>query len=167
MGQLVSGLVWAASAVVASLGTPMAAFLVLVVGGFFIFPLTTLGLRLLGGPARLSPGNPFTGLGMQAAFVVPLLLPLVGVAAHHRENWFYPAMMLIVGAHYLPFITLYGMPLFGALAALLIGLALLLAHQPHLPLAVPAWITVAVLLAFAVLGLLQVRREEAGALPGH
>jgi hypothetical protein len=55
VGQLVSGLLWLASAVAATSGTARQAILILVVGGFFIFPLTTLGLRLLGGPWKLSP----------------------------------------------------------------------------------------------------------------
>src|SRR5204863_6985558 len=84
MGQLVSGLIWLGSAAAATWGTPRLAILLLVGGGFFIFPLTLLGLRLLGGPWKPSRGNPLTALGMQVAFVLPLGLPLVGAATLHR-----------------------------------------------------------------------------------
>ncbi len=90
-------------------------------------------------------------LAMQVAFMVPLNMLLVGAAALYRINWFYPAFMLIVGTHYLPFIFLYGMWEFAVLAAILIlggiGIAML----------VPAsftfggWFTGVVFLAFAVL----------------
>ena len=98
MGQLVSGLLWLASAAAATWGTMRTAILVLVVGGFFIFPLTTLGLRLLGGPWKLRSDNPLGALGMQVAFVLPLCLPLVGAVAHHHLPWFYPAFMVLLGA---------------------------------------------------------------------
>ena len=72
MGQLVSGLLWLGSGVTATYSTPRAGIVVLVVGGFFIFPATILGLRLLGGPWKLRPENPFSALGMQGAFVLRL-----------------------------------------------------------------------------------------------
>jgi hypothetical protein len=61
------------------------------------------------------------GLAMQVAFIAPLSLPVVGAAALYNINWFYPAFMLVLGTHYMPFIFLYGMWEFGVLAALLIG----------------------------------------------
>ena len=158
MGQLVSGLLWLGSAAAATWSTPRAAIILLVVGGFFIFPLTMLGLRLMGGPWKLSPANPLNALGMQVAFVLPLCLPLVGAAAAHRMLWFYPAFMILLGAHYLPFVFLYGMKMFGALAAILVSLGIVLAHGHSF--SGPAWITGAVLLVFAVAGLLIERREH-------
>jgi hypothetical protein len=81
----------------------------MVLGGVFIFPLTQLGLRLMGRPASVRPKNPLNGLAMQVAFTVPLAIPVIGAAALYNVNWFYPAFMIILGAHYLPFIFLYGM----------------------------------------------------------
>ena len=161
MGQLVSGLVWLASAAAATFSTPHAAILVLVVGGFFIFPLTTLGLRLLGGPWKLSPENPLTGLGMQVAFVLPLSLPVVGAVAVHHLEWFYPAFIVVLGAHYLPFVFLYGMRLFAVLSFGLVALGIALAHRQGGSFATPAWITGVILLSFAALGLGQVSRAHA------
>ena len=51
----------------------------------------------------------------------PSNLPLIFAATAYRQNWFYPAFMVALGSHYLPFIFLYGMWQFGVLAALLIG----------------------------------------------
>ena len=161
MGQLVSGLLWLGSAAAATYGSPRAGIVVLVVGGFFIFPATMLGLRLLGGPWKLRPENPFSALGMQVAFVLPLCLPVVAAVAVHHLAWFYPAFMVVLGAHYLPFVFLYGMPMFWGLSVSLVGLGVALAHHPAGSFAGPAWVTGALLLAFAVLGLLLIRRETA------
>ena len=120
VGQLVSGALWLTSAALATWSTPRNAILLLVVGGFFIFPLTQLGLRLLGGPSSLRRENPLGALGMQVAFVLPLSLPVVGAAALYRLEWFYPAFMVVLGAHYLPFVFLYGMRMFAILAGALV-----------------------------------------------
>lgn len=160
MGQLVSGLLWAASAGLATWATPRQAILLLVVGGFFIFPLTQLGLRLMGGPAGLPPDNPLGGLGMQVAFVLPLTLPVVGAATLYKTEWFYPAFMIVLGAHYLPFVFLYGMRLFAVLSALLVVLGVAIGLRAQESFAIGAWITAGVLLVFALLGLGAVRRER-------
>jgi hypothetical protein len=161
MGQLVSGMLWLGSAAAATYATPRTAILLLIVGGFFIFPLTTLGLRLLGRPWKLGAANPFSGLGMQVAFVLPLCLPVVAAVGIHHLDWFYPAFMVVLGAHYLPFIFLYGMPMFGGLSFVLVGSGIALAHRVGGSFAGPAWITGGLLLVFAVLGLVLVRREQA------
>jgi len=152
MGQLVSGVLWMASAALATWSTDRWAIGLLVVGGFFIYPLTLLGLRIIGHSATTSNDNPFNRLGMQVAFVLPLSLPVVGAAALYRPEWFYPAFMIVLGAHYLPFVTLYGMRLFYVLAGILVGAGLALALFLSLPSATGAWFTGIVLIVFAILG---------------
>ncbi|HEX9166296.1 MAG TPA: hypothetical protein VF862_10315 [Gemmatimonadales bacterium] len=160
IGQLVSGLIWLGSAALGTWGTSRQAILFLVIGGMFIFPLTTLGLLLLGGPTRVSAGNPLHGLGAQVALVLPLTLPVVGAAAMHRLDWFYPAFMVALGAHYLPFVFLYGMRLFGLLAVGLVALGLAMSQQSAGGWADPAWITGAVLLLFSAAGWMATRHER-------
>jgi hypothetical protein len=70
----------------------------------------------------LSKENPFGTLAMQIAFVIPLCYPVIAAATIHNTNWFFPAFLVVVGAHYLPFIFLYGMWQFGILSVLLVGL---------------------------------------------
>jgi hypothetical protein len=160
VGQLVSAVLWAASAALATWGRPRQAIIVLVVGGFFIFPATQLGLRLLGRTGRLAPSNPFGQLGMQVAFTLPLSLPLVGAAALYRMEWFYPAFMIVLGAHYLPFVFLYGMPMFYALAGVLVAAGFAIGRFSPGPWHVGAWITAVTLLAFGVVGRVLLNREE-------
>jgi hypothetical protein len=125
-GQLVSSGVWFLSAASSTYFSFRTGILVLVIAGFFIFPLTQLLLRLMGRPSSLPKGHPMNGLAMQVAFTLPLTLPLVFAATAYRQSWFYPAFMIALGSHFLPFIFMYGMGEFGVLAAVLIGSGVLI-----------------------------------------
>jgi hypothetical protein len=159
-GQLVSGVVWLLSAVLATWHSPKSAIIALVAGGFFIFPLTQLFLRLTGRSASLPKGHPMNALGMQIAFTLPLNLPLVAAATFCRQNWFYPAFMIVLGTHYLPFIFLYGMPQFGVLAAFLIGAGVAIGLYAPSAFSLGAWLTAAILLLFAFVGRSVALRES-------
>lgn len=149
VGSAVSGTIWLASATAATWGTIRTAVILLVVGGMFIFPLTRLVLGLFGRPSSLGRGHPMNGLATQVAFIVPLTLPVAGAAALYEPSWFYPAVMVIVGAHYLPFVFLYGMGAFAILAAALVAAGLALALGPVEAFAAGGWITAFALIAFA------------------
>jgi hypothetical protein len=103
-GQLISGFIWLVSAFFATFISAKAGIVILIVGGIFIFPLTQLLLRALGRPFSLPKGHPMNGLAIQTAFTLPLNLPLVAMASIHHMFSFYPAVMIILGTHYLPFI---------------------------------------------------------------
>jgi hypothetical protein len=159
MGQLVSGILWLVTAALATWGSPRAAIMFVVFGGTLIFPLTRLGLALIGHRVAITPGNPLNGLAMQVAFTLPLSLPVVGAAALYRLDWFFPAFMIIIGAHYLPFVFLYGMRMFAVLCALLVSAGLGLAVYAPPSFAAGAWVTCGLLLAFAFAGRWVARRE--------
>jgi hypothetical protein len=160
-GQLVSGVLWLTAAAVGTVSSPTAAIAILLLGGILIFPMTMVSLRLAGRPASLPTGHPMAGLATQIAFTVPLGLLVALAVTGYRLEWFFPAAMVIVGAHYLPFVFLYGMPHYAALAAILafggVGLALWGPGQFSLG----AWITGLVLLTFAFLLRASVRTELA------
>lgn len=151
-GQLVSSCIWFASAGLATWYSPKAGIVALVGGSFFIFPLTQLLLRAMGGPFSLPKGHPMNALAMQIAFIVPFSLPLVGAAAIHQLTWFYPALMIVVGSHYMPFIFLYGMRQFGALAGILISAGIFIGLYGPSNFSLGGWLTAVTLLAFAFLG---------------
>jgi hypothetical protein len=154
VGQLVSACIWFASAATATFVDPATGFWTLAVGGAAIFPLTQAILRLSGRPASLSPENPLRGLAMQIAFTVPLVLPVAGAATLHRLGWFYPACLVIVGAHYLPFVFLYGMKTFALLAAALLGAGYALGFMVPQEVVLGGWVGGAILFAFAFVLLL-------------
>ena len=158
-GQLVSGLIWLFAAAISVGSQPRIGMAVLFFGGMLIFPFTQGTLRLMGRPARVSTENKLWGLGSQIAFTVPLNFLLVGAATLYREHWFFPAAMIVVGAHYLPFVTLYGMKMFAALAAILIfagtGLAL---YAPEY-FSLGGWFTAVTLILFAFIARQHILRE--------
>ncbi len=158
-GQLVAALLWGASGAACTWHSLRLGELVLILGGFFIFPLTQLVLRSMGHAYALPKGHPMNALGMQVAFTLPLTLPLViGIAALHPA-WFYPALMIILGAHYLPFIFMYGMWQFGVLAAMLIVSGVAIAMYLPAPVSFGAWLTAALLFVFALVGRWVVRSD--------
>ncbi len=158
-GQAVSGLIWLVSACFASWGNPRTAIVVLVVGGFFIFPITEILVRSVGSRMKLDRRNSLPQLGMQVAFVLPLSMPLLVPVCQYNLNLFFPALMILVGAHYLPFVFLYGMRMFAVLAAALLGGGVLIAMNLSSNFSIGAWYTGTILLIFAVVGKSLVHNE--------
>ena len=159
VGQLVSGALWLLSTAISTWVSPARGIAVLCLGGFLIFPLTLLGLRMLGGPATLRADNPLSYLAMQIAFTVPLSLPLVGAATLHHLNWFYPACMIVVGAHYFPFVFLYGMWQFWILGGLMVAGGVMIGMYASTSFTLGAWVTAVLLMAFAFVGRSVAQRE--------
>jgi hypothetical protein len=78
--------------------------------GCLIFLPTQLVLILLGRPASASRINPLNGLAKEITFSVLLCILVIYAAARYKYNinWYYPAFVIVVGAHYRPFMFLYG-----------------------------------------------------------
>ena len=151
-GQLVSSAIWLLSAALGTWVTPKASILTVIIGGFWIFPLTQMLLRLLGHRATVSRENLFNSLGMQVAFVLPFSMLLLVPVGFYKLNWFFPALMILLGAHYLPFATLYGMRMFLLLAAILLVMGVLIAHWFSGTFSLGAWLGGLTLFAFAWIG---------------
>ncbi|GAA1768159.1 DUF7010 family protein [Agromyces humatus] len=148
-GPLVSTIVWAVANAVFYWVSPAAGMAALFIGGMFIFPLATLVLKLMGGSAALPKGHPSAALAMQSAFTVPLGLLVAIVLGTFEPLLFFPASLIIVGAHYLVFISLYGMKLFGVLAGALITVGVItLFWLPNLG-DISGWLGAAVFLVFS------------------
>ncbi len=163
-GQLLSGLIWALSAAIGTWVSPGYGMVALFLVSAMLFPLTQLALRLMGRPAKLSPGNTLGQLATQIAFTVPVGFLLVAAATLYRESWFFPASMIVVGAHYLPFIFLYGMWQFGALAAALIFGGWGLAQFGPDTFSLGGWVSAVIFIAFAFWGRsVALKEENAGA----
>ena len=132
--------------------TPRASIPTVVIGGFFIFLLTQMLLRLSGRRARVRKENTFHSLGMQVAFVLPFSMLLLVPVGLYNLNWFFPALMVLLGAHYLPFATLYGMRMFLFLAGILIGAGVVIAQYFSGTFSLGAWVAGVALFAFAWVG---------------
>jgi hypothetical protein len=158
-GQLVSSVIWFSSAALGTWSTSRAAILTVVIGGIFIFPLTRLLLRITGRPSKLSSTNPLHQLAMQVAFTLPLSMLLLVPVTAFRLYWFYPALMILVGAHYLPFTFLYGMRMFAVLGAILIASGVVIALQYPGSFSLGGWVGGLALLIFSFIGRATVMAE--------
>ncbi len=151
-GQLVSSVIWLVAAALGTWVTPKASILTVVTSGFFIFPLTQMLLRLSGRRTSVSRENAFNGLGMQVAFVLPFSMLLLVPVGHYDLNLFFPALMVLLGAHYFPFATLYGMRMFLFLGGILIAAGVVIAHWFSGTFSLGAWIAGLALFVFAWIG---------------
>ena len=159
-GQLVSGIIWLIASGVSVMLSEQIGMATLFFGCMMIFPLTQLTLKLMGRPAKVHKSNRLWQLGSQIAFTVPINFVLVGAIILFRPLWFFPAAMVIVGAHYLPFITLYGMKIYGVLAGVLIVLGLAIGLYGPEVFSLGGWITGIVLVVFSVIIRVLVHRSE-------
>ncbi|MCD4711657.1 MAG: hypothetical protein K8R73_00095 [Clostridiales bacterium] len=159
-GQLVSGIIWLISAGISVVFSPNLGMAALFFGCMGSFPLTQMTLKLIGRRAKVGKENGLWALGSQIAFTVPLNFLLVGAIILYRPLWFYPAAMIIVGTHYLPFITLYGMRMFAVLSAsLIIGGVYFALYGPQV-FSLGGWCTGIALIVFAIIGRTIVLNEE-------
>lgn len=162
-GQLVSGLIWLGAAGVSSFATPQTGMVVLFFGSMLIFPMTQAALRLMGRSAKVSPENKLWGLGSQIAFTVPINFLLVGAATLYRETWFFPAALIVVGSHYLPFVTLYGMKMFALLAGLMVAAGAGIGLYGSDQFSLGGWVGAGLLIIFAFIGrAISLREEQTG-----
>lgn len=122
-GVVASGAVWAVAGVFSLALSPRAGAYALLAGGALIFPVGVLLAKLLGRRGTHARGNPLGTLAQEGTFwlmagiVVAVALYLV------RPAWFFPAMLLAIGARYLTFQTLYGLRAYWALGSALCALA--------------------------------------------
>lgn len=120
-GILSSGSAWLLAAIVAALVTPMSGVLTLVFAGMLIFPVSVLVCRLIGASGKHSKDNPLAPLAMEGTIWMLLSIPVAIAAAMYRLEWFFPAMLFVIGGRYLTFSTLYGKRVYWLFGATLVA----------------------------------------------
>jgi len=121
-GMLVSAAVWALAGGVASGGAFVNAVWTLFIGGMAIHPLGLLLAKALGRPGS-AKGNPLDRLAFESTITMILALPLAYGVSLHRADWFFPAMLLVIGGRYVVFASIYGLRLYWACGAVLAAAA--------------------------------------------
>jgi hypothetical protein len=159
-GMLTSAAVWLTAGIVSLLVSPERAVWTLFIGGMLIHPISVLLTKAMGRSGKHSPGNPLGSLAMATTFWLVLSLPLAYCVSLLRIEWFFPAMLLVIGGRYLTFSTLFGARIYwacgGALAVA--GYALARANaRPELG----AFTGAAIEAAFATAIFVTARRESA------
>ena len=156
----VESLLWLLSATLGAAGQIPAAMLILLLGGMFVYPVSTGISRLLKMP-KPDPSNRLAILVTWIALTIPLGIPLVFMATSGSgQNLFFPAFAVLVGAHWLPFAYVYAMKSFVALAAILVLAGILFGFVLPQFFAACGFVTGGVLLLFAILHFFIVRSER-------
>jgi len=119
VGIIISGLIWLTSAIVSFQFSAKQAIWTLLIGGVFIHPLSVLISKAMGLSGTHTNGNPFGKLAMEGTIFMLMCLPLAfGLSLQHNE-WFFQAMLMIIGGRYLTFASMYGNRLYWILGAVL------------------------------------------------
>ena len=126
LGVLTSAMAWFVAGVVAWKVSPSAGVVALLAGGVLIFPVSTLLDKAIGRSGAHSKGNPLASLAMAGTVWLILSLPLAWVISTHRTEWFFPAMLCVIGGRYLTFHTLFGLRVYLACGAALAAAGVLL-----------------------------------------
>lgn len=156
----VEGFLWVLSATLGAAGQIPVAMLVLLIGGMFIYPIATVVSRFLKMP-KPEDSNQLAILSTWIALTIPLGLPLIFMATSAgRENLFFPAFTVLVGAHWLPFAYVYSMKSFAALAVILVLAGILFGFIFTQLFAVCGFVTGGILFFFAILHYAITRRER-------
>lgn len=108
LGMLTSSLVWLVAGIVALRMSASAAVIALFFGGMLIHPISVVLCKACGRSARHSKGNPFGGLALASTGWLIFSLPLAYVVSLYRVEWFFPAMLFVIGGRYLTFSTMFG-----------------------------------------------------------
>ncbi len=157
-GIVASATVWFMAGVIATVSTPDRAVWALLLGGVLIHPIAVLLSKAIGRSGTHTAGNPLAPLAREGTVFFLLGIPLAYAVSRYRIEWFFPAMLLLIGGRYLTFSTLYGMRVYWACGATLV-MAAYLVVATGASIAAGAFAGAAVELLFAAAVVVLVRRE--------
>ncbi len=123
-GVFVSGLIWTISGFVPLYATNTGSMLTLFFGGMLIHPLSMLLSKSLNCSGQHQKDNPLAKLALETTILLFFGLFIAFTVARLNPEWFYPIMLLTIGARYLMFQTLYGMKAYWVLGASLMGMGM-------------------------------------------
>lgn len=131
-GVLVSGMIWLMAGISAMHFTKETSLLVLFFGGMLIHPVGVLIDKLLKRSGQAQKGNPLTKLAFENTVFLFVGLFIAYLVYQLQIDWVFSIMLLIIGARYLTFQSVYGMKIYWALGFALIGAGVicLISNQP-------------------------------------
>lgn len=155
---LLEGIFWILAGVVGQLGSKNIGILIIIFSGVFFYPLSQLFQLILKRP-KISKENPLKALFTQISLIIPFSFPLIFMLIKENVNLFFPALSIIVGAHYLPFIFSYQMKTYWLLSALLVigGIVFGFIIEEHF--ANCAYFTGSILILFSIIHRYLIKKE--------
>jgi hypothetical protein len=116
IGVITSGIMWITSALISYIYSPTQAIWVLLIGGALISPVSSV-LEKLKGLRGHNVGNPLKYLAIESTIWMIMCIPLAYGLSIQNTEWFFQAMLLIIGGRYLTFATIFGNKLYWILGA--------------------------------------------------
>jgi hypothetical protein len=93
-------------------------------GGMLIFPLSSVIEKIVFRASSADKSNPFIRFSLENTVILFAGLFIAYFSIQASQGWFYPIMLLVIGARYFPFATAYGNRMFWVLGAALIAFGL-------------------------------------------
>lgn len=157
-GMLASSMTWLCAAIAAMQTSPKQAVWVLFIGGMLIHPAGVLISKLFGRPGNHAKGNPLGSLAWASTLWLIFSLPLAYAVSLLRIEWFFPAMLLVIGGRFLVFSSLFGMRIYWGCGLALAGAGYFLGQANASP-ALSAFAGAAIEGTFAAIIFVLHRRE--------
>lgn len=157
-GVLASGTVWLIAGIVATVSGLWTSVITLYVGGIFIHPIGVLIAKAFGRSGKHEKGNRMGALAIESTFAMFVGLFIAFVVAQRIPNWFFSIMLLVIGARYFVFQTIYGDRtywVFGGVLCLAGAICMILDLHYHFP----ALLGGVIEIVFAVVILLQEKKK--------
>ncbi len=155
---LIEGVFWILAGILWDFVSFKVGIIVIIVGGISFYPLGQLFQVILKRP-KIIQENPLKLLFTQISLIIPFSFPLIFLLAKENLNLFFPALTIIIGAHYLPFIYAYKMKTYWILAFLLVVEGSLFGFIVHDNIHYCAYYTGIILLLFAIITYYLTKKE--------
>ena len=132
-GALVSGFVWIIAGLIAKFHSFQFSILALFFGGMLIYPLSALIEGQINKSKTDTKDNPFVKLALEGTIFLFVGLFIAFALSRSKPELFYPIMLLIIGARYLTFQTIYGLRTYWMLGGLLLALGIFFTLYSTIP----------------------------------
>lgn len=131
-GVLISSIVWFVAGIVGIYSTKEMSILFFFLGGMLIYPLGIVSTKLFGRTGKHQKNNPLAFLAFESTAILFIGLFMAYSIFKIEQQWFFPIMLMIIGARYLVFQSIYGMKIYWILGLLLTlgGMICINSNQP-------------------------------------
>ena len=155
---LVEGFTWILAGIFWNFISFKIGILVIIISGTFFYPMSQLLQIILKRP-KIRKENPLNLLFTQIGLIIPFSFPLIFLLTKENVNLFFPALTIIIGAHYLPFIYAYKLKTYWILAPLLVVGGSLFGFIVTDNIYYCAYYTGSILLLFAIINRYLIKKE--------
>ncbi len=155
---LIEGFFWILAGILWNFVSFKIGILIIIISGTFFYPISQLFQIILKQP-KIRKENPLNLLFTQIGLIIPFSFPLIFLLTKEDVNLFFPALSIIVGAHFLPFVYAYKLKTYWILASLLVINGILFGFILPDKCIYSAYFTGSLLLLFAIINHYLIKKE--------